>query len=101
MSSTHLAAFVATTFVLIAVPGPSVLFAVSRALVLGRRGVLASSPCLVGANEPSARLGHTAYSTCQAPSRRLRWNVARPPSATNSGTVAVASKCRRSYSECT
>jgi threonine/homoserine/homoserine lactone efflux protein len=36
----HLAAFALTAFVLIAVPGPSVLFVVGRALVLGRRGAL-------------------------------------------------------------
>lgn len=42
ISSGHLLAFMAASFVLIAVPGPSVLFAVSRALVLGRRGALAT-----------------------------------------------------------
>src|SRR5882672_11366306 len=36
----HLAAFALTAFVLIAVPGPSVLFVIGRALVLGRRGAL-------------------------------------------------------------
>ena len=40
VSSTHLWAFVLTSFALIAVPGPSVLFVVTRALVLGRRGAL-------------------------------------------------------------
>jgi threonine/homoserine/homoserine lactone efflux protein len=36
----HLATFALTAFVLIAVPGPSVLFVIGRALVLGRRGAL-------------------------------------------------------------
>jgi threonine/homoserine/homoserine lactone efflux protein len=36
----HLAAFALTAFVLIAVPGPSVLFVIGRALVLGRSGAL-------------------------------------------------------------
>ena len=40
VSSTHLLAFALTSLVIIAVPGPSVMFAVSRALVLGRRGAL-------------------------------------------------------------
>lgn len=40
--SDHLLAFTLTSFALIAVPGPSVLFVVSRALVLGRRGALAT-----------------------------------------------------------
>ena len=38
----HLLAFALTAFALIAVPGPSVLFVISRALVLGRRGALAT-----------------------------------------------------------
>jgi len=36
----HLLAFAVTSFVLIAVPGPSVLFTISRALTIGRRGAL-------------------------------------------------------------
>ncbi|MEJ7630604.1 MAG: LysE family translocator [Nocardioidaceae bacterium] len=36
----HLLAFTLTAFVVIVIPGPSVLFVVSRALVLGRRGAL-------------------------------------------------------------
>ncbi|SDI79477.1 Threonine/homoserine/homoserine lactone efflux protein [Frankineae bacterium MT45] len=36
----HLLAFTITAFALIAVPGPSVLFVISRALVIGRRGAL-------------------------------------------------------------
>jgi hypothetical protein len=36
----HLLAFAVTSFVLIVVPGPSVLFTVSRALTIGRRGAL-------------------------------------------------------------
>ncbi len=36
----HVLAFAVMSFVLIAVPGPSVLFAVSRALTIGRRGAL-------------------------------------------------------------
>jgi threonine/homoserine/homoserine lactone efflux protein len=38
----HLAAFTITAFALIVVPGPSVLFVIGRALVLGRRGVFAT-----------------------------------------------------------
>jgi threonine/homoserine/homoserine lactone efflux protein len=38
----HLAAFTITAFVLIVVPGPSVLFVIGRALVLGRRGAFAT-----------------------------------------------------------
>ena len=38
----HVWAFVLTSFALIAVPGPSVLFVITRALVLGRRGALAT-----------------------------------------------------------
>ena len=36
----HLLAFTVTSFVLIVVPGPSVLFTISRALTIGRRGAL-------------------------------------------------------------
>ncbi|TDD67607.1 LysE family translocator [Jiangella aurantiaca] len=43
ISTTHLLAFVISSFVLIAIPGPSVLFTVGRALVLGRRGGVASA----------------------------------------------------------
>ncbi|RIQ34742.1 LysE family translocator [Jiangella rhizosphaerae] len=43
ISTTHLLAFVVSSFVLIAIPGPSVLFTVGRALVLGRRGGIASA----------------------------------------------------------
>ncbi|PSL06051.1 threonine/homoserine/homoserine lactone efflux protein [Haloactinopolyspora alba] len=42
MSSGQLLTFVIMSVVLVVVPGPSVLFAVSRALVLGRRGALAT-----------------------------------------------------------
>ncbi len=43
MFDTHeLGAFLLTVFVLIVVPGPSVLFVVSRALALGRRAALAT-----------------------------------------------------------
>jgi threonine/homoserine/homoserine lactone efflux protein len=38
----HLLAFVAASFVLIVVPGPSVLFVVSRGVALGRRAALAT-----------------------------------------------------------
>jgi threonine/homoserine/homoserine lactone efflux protein len=38
----HLVAFIITAFVVIVIPGPSVLFVVSRALVLGRRGALST-----------------------------------------------------------
>jgi threonine/homoserine/homoserine lactone efflux protein len=38
----HLAAFAIAAFALIVVPGPSVLFVIGRALVLGRRGALAT-----------------------------------------------------------
>ena len=41
-SSAHLLVFVLTAFAFVAVPGPSVVFVVSRALVLGRRGALAT-----------------------------------------------------------
>jgi threonine/homoserine/homoserine lactone efflux protein len=36
----HLLAFAITSFVLIVIPGPSVLFTISRALIIGRRGAL-------------------------------------------------------------
>lgn len=39
-STTHLLAFAVTAFVLIAIPGPSVLFIIGRALSVGRRGAL-------------------------------------------------------------
>lgn len=41
-STTHLWAFVLTSCALIAAPGPSVLFVITRALVLGRRAALAT-----------------------------------------------------------
>ena len=40
LPSEHLAAFLATVYVLILIPGPSVLFIVSRAVSLGRRAAL-------------------------------------------------------------
>jgi threonine/homoserine/homoserine lactone efflux protein len=42
ISSGHLCAFAAASFVLIVVPGPSVLFVVGRALAHGRRAALAT-----------------------------------------------------------
>jgi len=39
---THLAAFLITVYVLIVIPGPSVLFTVSRGVALGRRAALAT-----------------------------------------------------------
>src|SRR5690348_2331559 len=42
LSTDRLLAFTLTAFVVIVVPGPSVLFVVSRALVLGRAGALAT-----------------------------------------------------------
>ncbi len=42
ISPGHLLAFTIAAFIVIAIPGPSVLFAVSRALTLGRRGALLS-----------------------------------------------------------
>jgi len=48
-----LAAFAATALVLIAIPGPSVLFVVSRALEHGRRGALITA----GANSVGATVG--------------------------------------------
>src|SRR5260370_32273826 len=38
----HLAAFLITVYVLIVIPGPSVLFMVSRGVALGRRAALAT-----------------------------------------------------------
>jgi threonine/homoserine/homoserine lactone efflux protein len=50
LPTTHLLAFVITSFVLIAVPGPSVLFTISRALALGRvAGVATVAGNTVGA----------------------------------------------------
>jgi threonine/homoserine/homoserine lactone efflux protein len=50
LPTTHLLAFTLTAFVLIAVPGPSVLFTVSRAIVLGRvAGVATVAGNTVGA----------------------------------------------------
>jgi threonine/homoserine/homoserine lactone efflux protein len=40
LPTSHLLAFILTAFVVIVIPGPSVLFVVSRALVLGRSGAL-------------------------------------------------------------
>jgi len=40
LPTSHLLAFLVTAFVVIAIPGPSVLFTVGRALTLGRRGAL-------------------------------------------------------------
>ena len=40
VSGAHLAAFAALTFLLVVVPGPSVLFTISRALTVGRRDAL-------------------------------------------------------------
>ena len=42
VSGTHLLAFAATAIVLIAIPGPSVLFVIGRALALGRGPAIAS-----------------------------------------------------------
>jgi threonine/homoserine/homoserine lactone efflux protein len=42
LPTTHLVAFALTAFVLIAVPGPSVLFTVSRAIALGRAAGVAT-----------------------------------------------------------
>jgi threonine/homoserine/homoserine lactone efflux protein len=38
----HLPAFLLTVYVLILIPGPSVLFVVSRGVALGRRAALAT-----------------------------------------------------------
>ncbi|MEV7095721.1 LysE family translocator [Amycolatopsis sp. NPDC051045] len=40
VSGAHLAAFAALTFLMVVVPGPSVLFTISRALTVGRRDAL-------------------------------------------------------------
>ena len=40
LPTSHLVAFLVTAFVVVAIPGPSVLFTVGRALTLGRRGAL-------------------------------------------------------------
>jgi threonine/homoserine/homoserine lactone efflux protein len=40
LPTSHLVAFIVTAFVVIAIPGPSVLFTVGRALTIGRRGAL-------------------------------------------------------------
>src|SRR5580765_4156319 len=42
MPASDLAAFAAASFVLIVIPGPSVLFVISRGVVLGRRAALAT-----------------------------------------------------------
>ena len=42
LSTDHLLAFLITSFVLISIPGPSLMFAISRALVIGRRGAFLS-----------------------------------------------------------
>jgi threonine/homoserine/homoserine lactone efflux protein len=42
LPTAHLAAFLVTVYVLILVPGPSVLFVVSRGVALGRRAALAT-----------------------------------------------------------
>lgn len=42
LPTSHLAVFTVTAFVLIAIPGPSVLFAVSRAIALGRSAGIAT-----------------------------------------------------------
>jgi threonine/homoserine/homoserine lactone efflux protein len=53
VSTTHLLAFTITAVVLIAIPGPSVLFVVSRAIVLGRAaGVATVAGNTVGAFTP-------------------------------------------------
>src|SRR3954469_7201124 len=40
VSGAHFAAFAALTFLMVIVPGPSVLFTISRALTVGRRDAL-------------------------------------------------------------
>ena len=40
LPTSHLLAFIVTSCVVIAIPGPSVMFTVSRALTIGRRGAL-------------------------------------------------------------
>jgi threonine/homoserine/homoserine lactone efflux protein len=42
VSGSNLAAFALASFILIAIPGPSVLFVISRGVVLGRRAALAT-----------------------------------------------------------
>lgn len=42
LPTSHLAAFLVTVYVLILIPGPSVLFVVSRGVALGRRAALAT-----------------------------------------------------------
>lgn len=42
VSTAHLPAFLATVYVLILIPGPSVLFTISRGVALGRRAALAT-----------------------------------------------------------
>lgn len=42
LPTSHLFAFLLTAFVVVVIPGPSVVFVVSRALVLGRSGALAT-----------------------------------------------------------
>ncbi len=42
LATNHLAAFLITVYVLILIPGPSVLFVVSRGVALGRRAALAT-----------------------------------------------------------
>ncbi len=42
LATNHLAAFLITAYVLILIPGPSVLFVVSRGVALGRRAALAT-----------------------------------------------------------
>ncbi|MGO9882419.1 MAG: LysE family translocator, partial [Solirubrobacteraceae bacterium] len=42
LPTNHLAAFLLTVYVLILIPGPSVLFVVSRGVALGRRAALAT-----------------------------------------------------------
>ena len=49
VASDRLLAFAATAFALIVVPGPSVLFVISRGVVLGRRAALAT---VVGVANP-------------------------------------------------
>src|SRR5215468_4216607 len=42
LPTAHLAAFLLTIYVLIVIPGPSVLFTISRGVALGRRAALAT-----------------------------------------------------------
>ncbi|SDT30150.1 LysE family translocator [Microlunatus soli] len=62
MSGTHLLTFLATVIVIVAIPGPSVLFTISRALTYGRRtallGVVGNAVgCLLQVAAVSAGLG--------------------------------------------